>query len=313
MAWVTGEGYYYGDVPDGVTIKGEEIHKYMLSNFDFFDQNGNGAISEEEFVEGVKALGVESKYDNYYDDLYKRYVRRYTGIDLQLTKTELEQGIAKEESNKVIGVNSTRDNSYLEIFNKIDTNGNGMIDWEENTYEAYKRYSSKLPCDGVSDINDDDKLSFGEYMYAVNKDKSIKLSDIKSDNLRQALQRYDLDGDGWIRKDEIKNYDTAMNENKAHDTAMNENKAHDKEMNESSGLSTGAIVGIVIGAVCVVGLIIALVAYLLRDKRKNKEESAEQENVWDSFDKKEKDIDYSAKTNLHSINQLQDKQIECSY
>ena len=303
MTWVTGEGYYYGDVPEGVTIKDEEIHKYMLSNFDFFDQNGNGAISEAEFVEGVKALGVESKYDNYYDDLYKRYVERYTGIDLQLTKTELEQGIAKEESNKVIGVNSTRDNSYLEIFNKMDTNGNGMIDWEENTYEAYKRYSSKLPCDSVSDINNDDKLSFGEYMYAVNKDKSIKLSDIKSDNLRQALQRYDLDGDGWIRKDEIKNYDTAMNEN----------KAHDKEMNESSGLSTGAIVGIVIGAVCVVGLIIALVAYLLRDKRKNKEESAQQENVWDSFDKKEKDIDYSAKTNLHSINQLQDKQIECSY
>lgn len=303
MTWVAGEGYYYGDVPEGVTINGEEIHKYMLSNFDFFDQNGNGAISEEEFVKGVKALGVESKYDNYYDDLYKRYVKRYTGIDLQLTKTELEQGIAKEESNKVIGVNSTRDNSYLEIFNKMDTNGNGMIDWEENTYEAYKRYSSKLPCDSVSDINNDDKLSFGEYMYAVNKDKSIKLSDIKSDNLRQALQRYDLDGDGWVRKDEIKNYDTAMNEN----------KAHDKEMNESSGLSTGAIVGIVIGAVCVVGLIIALVAYMLRDRRKNKEESAEQENVWDSFDQKEKDIDYSAKTNLHSINQLRDKQIECSY
>ena len=303
MAWVDGDGYYYGDVPEGVTINGKEIHKYMLSNFGFFDQNGNGSISEAEFIEGVKTLGVKNKYDHYYDDLYKRYAERYTGFDLQLTKEELAQGIAKEESNKVIGVDPTRDNSYLEIFNKMDTNGNGMIDWEENTYEAYRQYSSKLPCDSVSDINNDGKLSFGEYMYAVNKEKSIELSDIKSDNLRQALQRYDLDGDGWIRKDEIKNYDTAMNEN----------KAHDKEMNESSGLSTGAIVGIVIGAVCVVGLIIALVAFLLRDKRKNKEESAEQENVWDSFDKKEKDIDYSAKTNLYSINQLQDKQIECFY
>ena len=39
MTWVAGEGYYYGDVPEGVTINGEEIHKYMLSNFDFFDQN----------------------------------------------------------------------------------------------------------------------------------------------------------------------------------------------------------------------------------------------------------------------------------
>ena len=303
MTWVTGDGYYYGDVPEGVTIKGKEIHKYMLSNFDSFDQNGNGAISKDEFIAGVKTLGVKNKYDHYYDDLHKRYVQRYAGFDLQLTKEELAQGIAKEELNKTIGVNLTRDNSYLEIFNKIDTKGNGMIDWEENTYQSYKQYSSKLPCDGFNDINNDGKVSFGEYMYAVNKDKGIELSDIKSDNLRQALQRYDLDGDGWIRKDEIKNYDTAMNEN----------KAHDKETNKSSGLSTGAIVGIVIGAVCVVGLIIALVAYLLRDKKKNKEESAEQENVWDSFDKKEKDIDYSAKTNLHSINQLRDKQIECFY
>ncbi|MBQ7537333.1 MAG: hypothetical protein IJT14_04420 [Rickettsiales bacterium] len=186
-------------------------------------------------------------------------------------------------------------------FNAMDTNKNQFVEYEE-LQKQFPQATKESVEESIKlwDINGDGKVSLGEHAYGTIGDDDIDLNKITNPDSKEALSQYDLNGDGKITQDEI--------------------KTHDKEIDKGSGLSTAAIIGIVVGAVCVVGLVVGLIVYLSRDKKKDKEANAEkgqfdekkeekQENAGNNFDKKEKDIDYNVKTNLHSINQSQEKQI----
>lgn len=205
-------------------------------------------------------------------------------------------------SNDTSYSNGTSYNDYdVGDFNAMDTNKNQFVEYEEVAKQCpYAPKDLVEESIKLGDINGDGKLSLGEHAYGTIGDDDIDLNKITNPDSKEALSQYDLNGDGKITQDEI--------------------KTHDKEMDKGSGLSTAAIIGIVVGAVCVVGLVVGLIVYLSRDKKKDKDANAEkeqsdekkeekQENVGNNFDKKEKDIDYNVKTNLHSINQSQEKQI----
>lgn len=190
-------------------------------------------------------------------------------------------------------------NIALEEFNKANTNGDLFLDKTEIAKMDPSASQSEIDSSIKEvDINNDGKVSLGEFISALHNGEDIDLKSLSAETAEQ-LAQYDLNNDGKITQEEI--------------------KQHDKEADKGKGLSTGAIVGIVIGAVCVVGLIVGLIVYLSRNKKKDKEANAEkeqdaekkeekQENVGNQFDNKEKDVSYKVTTSLQSINQSKDIQ-----
>jgi len=314
----TSHGYTYeNDQLIESSINGQEVDKYVQGNFNNFDKNGDG-LTQAEFKKGLTDLGIENEikdfmtdeieYAHHHDDLYNKYIKPHDlNNDGKITQQELatitQQELAAQPKidASILGgeIYQSVVNQGLEEFNKANTNGDLFLDKTEMAKMYPSMSQSEIDSSiKAGDINNDGKLSLGEFTSALHNGEDIDLKSLSAETAKQ-LAQYDLNNDGKITQDEI--------------------KEHDKEVDKGKGLSTGAIVGIVIGAVCVVGLIVGLIVCLSRNKKKDKEASAEkeqdaekkeekQENVGNQFDNKEKDVSYKVTTNLQSINQSKDIQ-----
>lgn len=185
-------------------------------------------------------------------------------------------------------------------FKSMDANNDNFVTTGEMAdflkKETYGVFSDKLYKSASKDfiksvdIDDNGKMSLGEFAFASMGSKEINRADFEakygSEETTKFFDQYDTNKDGKVSQDEIKEVD----------------KANDK----SNGLSVGAIIGIVIGAVCLVGLIIGLIVYLSRNKKKAAQKDAEKSSG-NNFDNEMKNIGYKAENNPDSVNRQKNK------
>lgn len=272
------------------TINEKEANQYIFDNFNAFDKDGSGSLTQTEITQRLDTLGVDNRVENiftgktlsnnHHEQIYEKYI---APADLdkngEVTAQELQDKFRLEHQPQADGITAIGPapnqsdsqqkfvDSVVNMFSneKINTNGDWFIDKKEAlaagyTQEQWDNTYKHLDLDG------NNKLSVGEWLSKANEGKDIDIQEFAKnygESTANTLAKYDLNNDGTVTQDEIKSYDKQMD------------KSNDSIIDKFKNLSTEAKVGIIISGIVVIAAIVALIVALATRKSKKKEENAQ--------------------------------------
>lgn len=282
----SGQKYQDGTLVSA-TINEKEANKYILDNFSAFDKDGNGALTQTEISQRLDAIGIENKVENIFtgetlsnnlhEQIYEKYIAsadldkngEVTAQELYTTGEVIDNPQPNPieieiDPEKLEAARKQLAEIVFQPFNNengLDTNGDLFIDEKEalaagGTKDDFKQMLANTDLDG------NNKMSFGEYCNTLNNGKDIDLKEFSQtygSDAAKTLSQYDLNNDGKVTQDEIKSYDKQMD------------KSNDSIIDKFKNLSTEAKVGIIITGIVVIAAIVALIVALATKKDKKKE------------------------------------------
>ena len=304
---------YKGDTLVSATINGKEVNQYIFDNFNAFDKDGNGALTQTEINQQLDALGIKNTIEtisnNHYEQIYKKYM---APADLdkngEVTAQEL-QNKYRFDGQPITDANTDLSSEQQYALGLKDPNK--PIDWPRELDEQMEQRLKDLHKKANQELVDGTIKMFDNKQINTNGDGFIDQQEALAAGSTQeewnnALKQADLDGNNklsvgeWLiaanngqdidLKEFAKNYgESAANKLTKYDlnndgkVTQDEIKSYDKQLDKSNdniidkfnNLSTEAKVGIIITGVIVIAAIVALIVALATKKDKKKEESTQ--------------------------------------
>lgn len=304
---------YKGNTLLSATINGKEVNQYIFDNFNAFDKDGNGALTQTEINQQLDALGIKNTIEtisnNHYEQIYKKYM---APADLdkngEVTAQELQNKYGFD-GQPITDANTDLSSEQQYALGLKDPNK--PIDWPRELDEQMEQRLKDLHKKANQELVDGTIKMFDNKQINTNGDGFIDQQEALAAGSTQeewnnALKQADLDGNNklsvgeWLiaanngqdidLKEFAKNYgESAANKLTKYDlnndgkVTQDEIKSYDKQLDKSNdnlidkfnNLSTEAKVGIIITGVIVIAAIVALIVALATKKDKKKEESTQ--------------------------------------
>jgi len=183
----------------------------VVAAFKRFDSNCDGAISQQELVEGMKATGIsftsaEVKAIFILADVNEDGEVNYTEFVSALFPSAAD-GLAKLK-NSLKNIGSVRD-----IFKKFDADGDGEISFAElkSGAKSLGEFSEGelSAVFAMGDVDNDGRVSFSEFARMIIPSADEKVSEFKksigsANDVAALFKKFDVDNDGSISIDEMK-------------------------------------------------------------------------------------------------------------
>ena len=184
----------------------------VVSAFKRFDTNGDGALSQQELVHGMRSSGAkltaaEMKAIFILADVNQDGEVNYIEFISALFPS-VSDGLAKLR-NVLSSVNSVKD-----AFRKFDADRDGEITFQEfkNGASSIGKFSNGELSSifAVGDVDHDGKISFSEFARMIIPSVDEKISQLKkslgtASDVTSAFKKFDANNDGKISSQELKN------------------------------------------------------------------------------------------------------------
>jgi len=187
------------------------IHE-VISAFKRFDENCDGALSQQELVAGTKSLGLNLSSS----EVKAIFILADVNQDGEVNYTEFVSALYPVAADGIAKLrNSLKDIGCVrQAFKKFDADGDGEISIQElkaGASSVGKFSDGELSAIfAIGDIDNDGKISFPEFARIVLPSADEKISQLKktigsANEVSAAFKKFDVNNDGKISSQELQN------------------------------------------------------------------------------------------------------------
>jgi Ca2+-binding EF-hand superfamily protein len=184
----------------------------VVSAFKRFDTNGDGCLSQQELINGMRSSGAKLTAA----EMKAIFVLADTNQDGEINYTEFVSALFPAVSDGLAKMRKILSsvNSVKEAFRKFDTNRDGEITFLElkNGANSIGKFSDAelSAIFAVGDVDHDGKISFSEFVRLIIPSVDEKISQLKKSlgtgsDVTAAFNKFDANKDGKISCQELKN------------------------------------------------------------------------------------------------------------
>merc|ERR1719431_43510 len=185
------------------------IHE-VISAFKRFDENCDGALSQQELVAGTKSLGLNLSSS----EVKAIFILADVNQDGEVNYTEFVSALYPVAADGIAKLrNSLKDIGCVrQAFKKFDADGDGEISIQElkaGASSVGKFSDGELSAIfAIGDIDNDGKISFPEFARIVLPSADEKISQLKktigtANEVSAAFKKFDVNNDGKISSQEV--------------------------------------------------------------------------------------------------------------
>merc|ERR1719431_1732414 len=185
------------------------IHE-VISAFKSFDENCDGALSQQELVAGTKSLGLNLSSS----EVKAIFILADVNQDGEVNYTEFVSALYPVAADGIAKLrNSLKDIGCVrQAFKKFDADGDGEISIQElkaGASSVGKFSDGELSAIfAIGDIDNDGKISFPEFARIVLPSADEKISQLKktigsANEVSAAFKKFDVNNDGKISSQEV--------------------------------------------------------------------------------------------------------------
>merc|ERR1712106_612748 len=187
------------------------IHE-VISAFKRFDENCDGALSQQELVAGINSIGLHLTTA----EVKAIFILADINQDGEINYTEFVSALYPVAADGIAKLrNSLKDIGCVrQAFRKFDADGDGEISIQElkaGAGSVGKFSDGELSAVfAIGDIDNDGKISFPEFARIVIPSADEKISQLKksigsANEVAAAFKKFDVDNDGKISSQELQN------------------------------------------------------------------------------------------------------------
>lgn len=184
----------------------------VVSAFKRFDTNGDGSLSQQELVNGMKSLGAKLTAA----EMKAIFILADVNQDGEINYIEFVSALFPAVSDGLAKLRKILSsvNSVKDAFRKFDADRDGEITFQElkNGASSIGKFSNGelSAIFAVGDVDHDGKISFSEFARMIIPSVDEKISQLKkslgtASDVTSAFKKFDANNDGKISSKELKN------------------------------------------------------------------------------------------------------------